>query len=87
LFYFSNEKVVGAFYAYWSNYCTLRSYVWVEEHDTHDAFDRRVRRLMEQDNKKARDKAKKERNEEVRVSKKNSIQNGTVGVSHMIEDP
>jgi hypothetical protein len=32
-------------------------------------MDRRVRRLMEQENKKQRDKAKKERNEEVRVSK------------------
>ncbi|CAF1274747.1 unnamed protein product [Rotaria sordida] len=60
------EEVVGPFYAYWSNYCTLRSYVWKEEHDTHDAADRRVRRLMEQENKKLRDKAKKERNEEVR---------------------
>ncbi|CAF1937704.1 unnamed protein product [Rotaria magnacalcarata] len=60
------EEIVGPFYAYWSNYCTLRSYVWKEEHDTHDAMDRRVRRLMEQENKKLRDKAKKERNEEVR---------------------
>jgi hypothetical protein len=60
-------KIVGPFYAYWSNYCTLRSYVWKEEHDTHDALDRRVRRLMEQENKKSRDKAKKERNDEVRV--------------------
>ncbi|CAF0881925.1 unnamed protein product [Adineta steineri] len=60
------EEVVGPFYAYWSNYCTLRTYVWKEEHDTRDAFDRRVRRLMEQDNKKLRDKAKKERNDEVR---------------------
>ncbi len=62
------KKIVGPFYAYWSNYCTLRSYVWKEEHDTHDALDRRVRRLMEQENKKLRDKAKKERNDEVRVS-------------------
>ncbi len=61
------KKIVGPFYAYWSNYCTLRSYVWKEEHDTRDAQDRRVRRLMEQENKKLRDKAKKERNEEIRV--------------------
>ncbi len=60
--------MVGPFYTYWSNYCTLRSYVWKEEHDTREALDRRVRRLMEQENKKKRDKAKKERNEEVRVS-------------------
>ncbi|CAF0953033.1 unnamed protein product, partial [Didymodactylos carnosus] len=60
------EQAIGPFYAYWTNYCTLRSYVWVEEHDTRDATDRRVRRLMEQENKKARDKAKKERNDEIR---------------------
>ncbi|CAF1085171.1 unnamed protein product [Adineta ricciae] len=62
----SYDDVVGPFYAYWSSYCTLRSYVWKEEHDTREAMDRRVRRLMEQENKKLRDKAKKERNEEVR---------------------
>jgi hypothetical protein len=69
-------KIVGPFYAYWSNYCTLRSYVWKEEHDTHDALDRRVRRLMEQENKKSRDKAKKERNDEVRV--RNQISEMTI---------
>ncbi|UJR38141.1 hypothetical protein I4U23_030819 [Adineta vaga] len=62
----SYDEVVGPFYAYWSNYCTLRSYVWKEEHDTREAMDRRVRRLMEQENKKLREKAKKERNDEVR---------------------
>lgn len=60
-------QIVGPFYAYWSNYCTLRSYVWKEEHDVREAYDRRVRRIMEQENKKARDKAKKERNDEIRV--------------------
>lgn len=45
----------------------MRSYVWKEEHDVREAYDRRVRRIMEQENKKSRDKAKKERNEEIRV--------------------
>ena len=61
-------KVVGAFYACWESYCTAKSYVWVEEHDTRQAPNRFVRRAMEQENKKLRDKARKERNEEVRVS-------------------
>jgi len=55
------------FYAYWESYCTCKSYVWREKFDTREAPNRQIRRLMEQDNKKLRDKAKRERNEEVRV--------------------
>ena len=55
------------FYAYWESYCTCKSYVWREKFDTREAANRQIRRLMEQDNKKLRDKAKRERNEEVRV--------------------
>lgn len=61
-------QIVGPFYGYWESYCTAKSYVWVEKYDTREAPNRQVRRLMEQDNKKLRDKAKKERNEQVRVS-------------------
>ena len=61
-------KAVNQFYAFWQSYCTPRSFVWVEEHDTREAQDRQVRRAMEKENKKLRDKAKKERNEDVRVS-------------------
>jgi hypothetical protein len=39
----------------------------VEEHDTREAPDRRIRRILEAENKKKRDAAKKERNEEIRV--------------------
>jgi DnaJ family protein A protein 5 len=62
------EEVVAPFYAFWLNYCSPRSFVWVEKHDTREASDRQVRRIMEKENKKARDKAKKERNEEIRVN-------------------
>ena len=55
------------FYAYWESYCTCKSYVWCEKYDTREAPNRQIRRLMEQDNKRLRDKAKRERNEEVRV--------------------
>lgn len=62
-------QVVAAFYAYWSNYSTAKSYVWAEKYDTREAPSRPIRRAMEQENKKLRDKARKERNEEVRVSR------------------
>ena len=61
------DTVVAAFYAFWLSYCTPRSFVWVEEHDIREAQDRYVRRIMDKENKKLRDKAKKERNEEIRV--------------------
>ena len=65
------SQVVHPFYSHWSSYFTAKSFVWVEKYDTREAPNRQVRRLMEQDNKKLRDKARKERNEQVRVSTRN----------------
>lgn len=61
------EEVVQPFYAFWQSYSTLKSYVWLEKYNIKEAPNRRVQRLMEKDNKKIRDAAKKERNEEVRA--------------------
>lgn len=61
------NEVVQPFYAYWQSYSTLKSYVWLDKYDLREAPNRRVQRLMEKDNKKIRDNAKKERNEEVRA--------------------
>eukprot|EP00117_Sycon_ciliatum_P049169 scpid56650/ scgid34903/ DnaJ homolog subfamily C member 21; DnaJ homolog subfamily A member 5 len=61
------ELVVGPFYAYWSNFATKKSFVWVEKYDTRQAPDRRTRRLMEQENKKLRDEARKRRTDAVRT--------------------
>ena len=61
------ETVVAPFYSFWLGYLTPRSFVWCEKHDSREANDRYVRRIMEKENKKLRDKAKKERNEEIRV--------------------
>uniref|UniRef100_A0A2C9LFZ6 C2H2-type domain-containing protein n=1 Tax=Biomphalaria glabrata TaxID=6526 RepID=A0A2C9LFZ6_BIOGL len=58
--------VVGPFYAFWSSFCTNKSYVWEEKYDTREAPDRRCRRAMESENKKLRDAARRERNEEIR---------------------
>jgi len=57
---------VANFYAFWESYRTAKSFVWEEEWDTREAPNRRVRRAMEDDNKKKRDAAKKGRNEEIR---------------------
>lgn len=61
------EEVVQPFYAFWQSYSTFKSYVWLEKYNIREAPNRRVQRLMEKDNKKIRDAAKKERNEEVRA--------------------
>ena len=61
------EEVVQPFYAYWQSYSTQKSFVWLEKYNIREAPNRRVQRLMEKDNKKVRDAAKKERNEEVRA--------------------
>ncbi|KAI8127190.1 DnaJ like protein subfamily C member 21 [Lucilia cuprina] len=62
----SYEEVVGPFYAYWSAYCTKRTYTWLCPYDIKEIKDRRILREIEKDMKKIVQKAKKERNEEVR---------------------
>ena len=44
-----------------------QTFAWVDVYRTTDAPNRQIRRLMEKDNKKAREKARKEYNERVRV--------------------
>ncbi|KAM7345882.1 dnaJ homolog subfamily C member 21 [Cochliomyia hominivorax] len=60
------DEVVGPFYAYWSAYCTKRTYSWLCPYDVKEIKDRRILREIEKDMKKVVQKAKKERNEEVR---------------------
>lgn len=60
------EDIVGPFYAYWSSYTTKKSYVWLDPYNIREATNGRVLKLIEKENKKVRQKAKKERNEEVR---------------------
>lgn len=54
------------FYSTWNNFLSVKSFNWVDEYRYSTAQDRRTRRLMEKENKKARDAAKKEYNETVR---------------------
>ncbi|KAG6336369.1 hypothetical protein ID866_2726 [Astraeus odoratus] len=54
------------FYYAWTNFSTMKEFAWMDHYNTIDAPDRRIRRLMEKENKKARDDARKEYNETVR---------------------
>ncbi|PSN52406.1 DnaJ subfamily C member 21 [Blattella germanica] len=61
----SYDDTVRSFYAYWQSYSTKKSYAWLDPYDIRDV-PRRVARAAEKENKKIREKARKQRNEEVR---------------------
>lgn len=61
------ETVVGPFYAYWQSYCTKKSYTWLCPHNVSEIRDRRILREVEKETKKIAQKARKERNDEVRA--------------------
>ncbi|KAI1786776.1 DnaJ-domain-containing protein [Ganoderma leucocontextum] len=60
------DQCARAFYNYWTNFGTNKAFEWVDQWNVAEAPDRRVRRMMERDNKKARDEARKEYNDTVR---------------------
>jgi len=62
----SYDQIVGPFYAHWQAYCTKRTYSWLCKYNIAEIKDRRILREIEKDTKKLAQKAKKERNEEVR---------------------
>ncbi|KAH7341313.1 hypothetical protein B0J17DRAFT_610293 [Rhizoctonia solani] len=55
------------FYRAWTSFVTAKDFSWHDSWNIADAPDRRVRRLMERDNKKAREDARKQYNETVRT--------------------
>ncbi|CAE6341092.1 unnamed protein product [Rhizoctonia solani] len=55
------------FYRAWTSFSSAKDFSWHDEWNASEAPDRRIRRLMERDNKKARDEARKEYNETVRT--------------------
>ncbi|KAI4222866.1 MAG: hypothetical protein LQ349_007545 [Xanthoria aureola] len=57
---------VRSFYAAWSSFATKKDYAWVDIYRYSDAPDRRVRRLMEKENKRLREDAAREFNDAVR---------------------
>lgn len=56
-----------SFYNFWLGFVTAKDFMWVEQWNVNEAPDRQVRRLMEKDNKKARESARKEYNDTIRV--------------------
>lgn len=59
------EDVVKPFYTAWAGFSTVKSFAWKDKYRLSDAPDRRVRRLMEKENKKMRDDAIREFNDAV----------------------
>ncbi|OBS19198.1 hypothetical protein FPOA_10922 [Fusarium poae] len=59
------EDVVKPFYNAWAGFSTVKSFGWKDKYRLSDAPDRRVRRLMEKENKKMRDDAIREFNDAV----------------------
>lgn len=60
------EDVVKTFYAAWSGFSTSKSFSWRDRYRLSDADDRRMRRLMEKENKRFRGEAIQEFNDAVR---------------------
>ncbi|KAJ4960570.1 hypothetical protein NE237_020480 [Protea cynaroides] len=60
------EQVI-AFYNYWLGFCTVLDFCWVDEYNVLDGPNRKSRRLMEEENKKLRKKARKEYNDTIRA--------------------
>ncbi|XP_051116902.1 DNAJ protein JJJ1 homolog [Andrographis paniculata] len=57
---------VTAFYNYWLGFVTTMDFFWADQYDVMAGPNRKSRRLMEEENKKLRKKAKREYNETVR---------------------
>ncbi|KAF2106379.1 hypothetical protein BDV96DRAFT_607435 [Lophiotrema nucula] len=60
------EDVVRTFYAGWSGFATRKTFAWKDKYRVSEAPDRRVRRLIEKENKRFRDEGIREFNDAVR---------------------
>ena len=77
------EDVVREFYAYWASFASRKTFAFAEKYNPNDvrlflfphsiltlwqdSYNRQIKRAIEKENKKARDTARKEYNETVRV--------------------
>ena len=60
------EDVVKPFYVVWSGFATKKTFAWKDVYRYSEAPDRRVRRMMEKENKRFRDEGIREFNDAVR---------------------
>lgn len=56
---------VRAFYQFWSSFSSRKCFAWKDVHETRQAKDRRIKRLLEKENKRSRDAARREYNEAI----------------------
>ena len=62
----SDWDAVRAFYVHWSSYATQKTFAWADEYNLAEAQNRKVRRLMDEENKKLRRGEAREFNDTVR---------------------
>lgn len=62
----SFEDIVRPFYAVWSSFSTKKSFAWKDVYRYSEAPDRRVRRIMEKENRRLREEGVREFNDAVR---------------------
>lgn len=62
----SSFDEVVAFYGFWESYSTKKSYAWLFPHNINEIRERRVLKIVDKEHKKIQQKARKERNEEIR---------------------
>lgn len=60
------DDVVRTFYAVWNGFATTKTFSWMDVYKIADAPDRRVRRLMEKENRRLREEGIREFNDTVR---------------------
>ncbi|OOF98472.1 hypothetical protein ASPCADRAFT_16312, partial [Aspergillus carbonarius ITEM 5010] len=60
------EGVVRPFYVFWGGFSTRKSFAWKDVHRYSEAPDRRVRRLMEKENRRLREEGIRDFNDAVR---------------------
>ena len=61
----SPKEDVFAFYKYWSCFSTLKQFAYVDVYDVREAPNRRIKRLIENDNKRERNKERAKFNDKV----------------------
>lgn len=62
----SNFELTRMFYKVWGNFQSVKTFSWVDEYRYSTAPDRRTRRIMEKENRKLRDNARKSYNDIIR---------------------
>ncbi|KAF1950316.1 DnaJ-domain-containing protein [Byssothecium circinans] len=63
----THEDVVREFYAIWNGFATVKTFAWMDVYRTSEAADRRMRRLMEKENRKFREEGIRAFNDAVRT--------------------